>query len=298
MNTRTPTLRDTPGLLRCPACRGELVLDPVSPDPTKGTLSCACGRRYPIQDGFPDLRYPDELLPSDEEFKTKYDRGARQYDAGLEWLFRSFSEDETAVRRSMVDLLELTPGARVLEIGCGTGKDSVHIAERIGQEGELWALELSLGMLEMARERVGSSGTRFLLSNASYLPFADRTFDGVFHFGGLNTFGEVPRALAEMARVAKFGAKVVVGDESVPPWLREHIFGRVLMKANPLYRHEVPLAALPIGARSVCVRWVLGSAFYLIDFRVGEGPPPLDLDLPIPGKGDSLRSRYFGTGEG
>jgi ubiquinone/menaquinone biosynthesis C-methylase UbiE len=285
-------------LLRCPACQRELALDPVPSGQTSGALSCPCGRRYPIRDGFPDLRYPEQLLPSDEEFRSKYDRGAREYDAGLEWLFKSFSEDETAVRSSMVDLLELKPGARVLEIGCGTGKDSLHIAERIGREGELWALELSLGMLELARERVGQSGTRFLLSNASYLPFADRTFDGVFHFGGLNTFGDIPRALAEMTRVAKVGAKVVVGDESVPPWLREHIFGRVLMKANPLYRHEPPLAALPIGARSVCVRWILGSAFYLVDFRVGEGAPPLDLDLPIPGKGDSLRSRYFGAQKG
>ena len=37
-----------------------------------------------------------------------------------------------------------------------------------------------------------------------------------------------------------------------------------------------------------------GNAFYVIDFQVGEGEPPIGLDLPIPGKGDSLRSRHLG----
>lgn len=277
-----------PHILQCPACRASLAFEPGDPE----RLACSCGRRYPLREGFPDLRYPERLLPSDEEFKEKYDRGAALYDAGLDWLFKSFFEDENAVRSSMVDLLELKKGARVLDIGCGTGKDSEHILERIGDAGELWAIELSLGMLRLARERVGRRETTFLLANASYLPFPDRTFDAVFHFGGLNTFGDIPRALEEMTRVARISAKVVVGDEGVPPWLREHPFGRILINANPLYRHEPPLAALPTGARAVCLRWILGNAFYLIDYRVAEGPPPVDLDLPTPGKGDSLRSRY------
>jgi hypothetical protein len=67
------------------------------------------------------------------------------------------------------------------------------------------------------------------------------------------------------------------------------------MKANPLYKNELPIDCLPESARNVSVRWLLGNAFYVIRYEVGEDAPPIDLDLPIPGKGDSLRTRYFGS---
>jgi ubiquinone/menaquinone biosynthesis C-methylase UbiE len=285
------------GLLRCPKCASSLRFEE---GPSGATLVCACGSLFPFRDGFPDLRHPESLLPSDEEFRTKYDEGAERYDAGLEWLFESFHEDEEAVRASMTDLLQLSPGDRALEIGCGTGKDSLHILRRLGDRGELWAAEISLGMLSLARDRIEASGgeARLLLCNGSYLPFPDRSFDAVFHFGGINTFAEIPRAFAEMTRVARIGAKVVVGDEGVPPWLKDEPFGRILANANPLYLHEPPLAALPVDAREVSLRWILGTAFYLVDYRVGEGPPPLDIDLRIPGKGDTLRSRFEGKKKG
>jgi SAM-dependent methyltransferase len=182
----------------------------------------------------------------------------------------------------------------VLEVGCGTGCDSVLIARQIGERGELFASELSSGMLRLAAAKLAAATPRIelLLCNASHLPFADETFDAVFHFGGLNTFGEKARAIEEMTRVARVGGKVVVGDEGTAPWLREKPFGRILANANPLYEHVPPLELLPESARDVRLRWIIGNAFYVIDYRRGRGLPPLDLDLPIPGKGDSLRSRW------
>lgn len=218
------------------------------------------------------------------------------YETYLKWLFKILYEDEYSVRSQMVELLELHRGACVLEVGCGTGQDAEHIIRRIGSEGQLFTQDLSMGRVTLAKRRLRNSATpiEYGLSNAAYLPFADHTFDAVFHFGGLNTFGEKREALAEMTRVTRVGGKVVVGDESIPPWLRKSLFGKILMKYNPLYTDEPPLECLPLNARSACVRWVLGNAFYLIDYRVGEGAPRLDLDLPIPFKGDCLRSRYYG----
>lgn len=255
---------------------------------------CACGRNYPIVDGTPNLIYPEKLLPSDEEFQQKYDRGAENYDEGLDWLFGSFYENENEVRRALLDLLDLHPGSRVLEVGCGTGKDSVQIASQLGEKGELYVQDISSAMIRLARRRLAGSpaAIEYFLSNAAYLPFDDGFFDAVFHFGGLNTFGEIRKALAEMTRVVRVGGKVVLGDEGVAPWLRKKTFGRVLINANPLYKHRPPLECLPETARDVSLHWILGNAFYVIDYRVGDGPPKVDLDLPIPGKRDSLRSRY------
>jgi ubiquinone/menaquinone biosynthesis C-methylase UbiE len=285
---------------RCPACASELKLATFTApgsDIDIGELQCGCGSTWTIEDGIPDFTYPKELHPSDTEFRQKYDQTADDYDGGLRWLFASFFESEDAVRSKMVDLLDLQPGQRVLEIGCGTGKDSCHIVQRLGPSGQLYALEISRGMLELAKKRLGS-GTplvEYLLANASYLPFPSATFDAVFHFGALNTFGDKRRALSEMARVVRPGGKVVVGDEGVAPWLRSKLYGRVLRNANPLYNHQPPLGMLPGTAQEVCLRWILGNAFYVVDFRVGVGAPTVDLDLAIPGKrGGTLRSRYYG----
>lgn len=295
--------RSVLSVLRCPACHRELSVkagDESRQEVDTGNLICECGKTYAIEAGTPNLIYPDQLMPSDEEFKQKYDKGAEQYDLGLDWLFNSFYENEQTVRSHMVDLLDVRPGSRVLEVGCGTGKDSHLIASRLGSEGELYLQDLSAGMIRLARRRLAAVETpiEYFLSNAAYLPIADGYFDAVFHFGGLNTFGEISRALAEMTRVTRVGGKVVVGDEGVAPWLRDKTFGRILVNANPLYKHQPPLDCLPDSAREVNLRWILGNAFYLIDYRIGEGPPPVDLELPIPGKGDSLRSRYESRARG
>jgi hypothetical protein len=43
----------------------------------------------------------------------------------------------------------------------------------------------------------------------------------------------------------------------------------------------------------------LGGCFYLIDFKVGDGPPPVDIDLPHKGwRGGTMRTRYYGRLEG
>jgi ubiquinone/menaquinone biosynthesis C-methylase UbiE/uncharacterized protein YbaR (Trm112 family) len=282
-------------VIRCPACGGTLsVQASVGDEIESGTLLCGCGRSFEVEYGIPHLVHPAKLLPSDAEFQRKYDVGAEDYDTGLTWLFKAFQVDEAEVRQGMVDLLELRPGDRVLETGCGTGKDSRLILDRIRPQGALYAQDLSLGMLRVAHRKLGSEPVEYVLSNASYLPFADATFDAAFHFGGINTFGELRRALSEMTRVIRVGGKVVVGDEGLAPWLRRKLFGRILVKANPLYAHRAPLAALPETATQVRVRWIIGNAFYVIDYRVAAEPPFVDLDLPIPGKGDSLRSRYYG----
>jgi hypothetical protein len=102
-----------------------------------------------------------------------------------------------------------------------------------------------------------------------------------------------------MVRVSKPGARIVVGDESMPPWLRETEFARILITTNKQFLAPLPLAEMPVEAREVRLRWVIGGVFYLIDFRVGEGEPTGDFDFDIPGpRGGTYRSRYLGQLEG
>jgi len=229
------------------------------------------------------------------------------YDVAVDWQFAAMYEDEDAVRESLVDMLDLAPGAIVLEVGCGTGRDSFRLARRLSRDGWLHMQDLSPGMVRACARRMsdpavaGGFACRFdySISNAMALPFPDKVFDAVFHFGGFNQFGDLRKGAAELARVARPGARVVIGDEAVAPWLRGTEFEAIVTTNNPLFKIEAPLAVLPEGARDVTVRWIIGNCFYVIGFRKGEGPPPLNLDLPHKGwRGGTMRSRYFGLLEG
>lgn len=226
---------------------------------------------------------------------------AREYDRGMEVLFRTFATDEPTVREQLTSLLGLRPGARVLETGCGTGRDTVHLAAKAGA---VYATDLSADMIRVGRSRlaeagIGSDRVHLFVSDATQLPFAGACFDAAYHFGGLNLFPDIKRGIAEMARVVRPGGKVVFGDEGLAPWLADSEFGKVLVNSNPLYRFQPPIALLPVSARDVACRWIMNGAFYVVDFTVGEGEPFLDLDLPFPGwRGGSHRTRYHGKLDG
>src|SRR5262245_35362222 len=81
-----------------------------------------------------------------------YDRWSRQYD-----------DDRNTTRDLDAFVLRQVPlpraGARVLELGCGTGKNSAWL---VSQARELIALDFSPGMLDVARRRVRSTAARFV----------------------------------------------------------------------------------------------------------------------------------------
>lgn len=274
----------------------------------EGELVSDKGTTYAIIDGIPNFISPDQISEIEKETQIEYDLVADEiYDNAVDWLFESFYEDEDLVRGKMIDLLCLNEASRVLEVGCGTGRDSFRIAKILGKRGVFFLQDLSHNMVLKTRKRLTndyenlglSCELNYFVSNGTSLPFPDDYFDSVFHFGGFNNFGDPKKTLDEFSRIVKKGGKVVFGDESLPPWLKGTTFGEIICTNNPLFKHKVPLWCLPVSCRDVTVRWILGSCFYLIDYRVGDGPPALNLDLPHKGRrGGSMRTRYYGQLEG
>jgi ubiquinone/menaquinone biosynthesis C-methylase UbiE len=271
-------------------------------------LVSAEGHHFPIEDRVPNLLWPPDLSDIEKKTKVEYDRVAEHiYDAALDWQFAALYEDEEKVRELMVNMLDLKPGARILEVGCGTGRDSFRLARRLDASGELFLQDLSPGMVhtcvkrmtEYNREMHFQCSLHYSISNATYLPFPSDFFDAVFHFGGFNEFSDAKRTGEEFARVVKPGGTVLYGDESVGPWLRDVDFGKIVTTNNPLFAHKLPLESIPVCARDVNVRWIMANCFYVITFKKGDGAPPLNLDLVHQGwRGGSMRSRYYGVMEG
>ena len=256
---------------------------------------------FEIREGIPDFTWPLTLATADEQTRQSYESIADDYDKYASLPFQTYHCDEDEIRERMVDQLELTPDSKVLEIGCGTGRGSIHIASRLNSSGRLYLQELSPKLLKYTITKLAnvSVPTGFSIANGSYLPFPDNYFDAAHHFGGINTFAEIGRCLSELARVVRPGGKVVVGDEGLAPWLRDTDFGRIMANSNPLLKCEVPLTSLPIIASEVKVEWIMMGAFYVIEFRVASGLPEPDYHLQIPSvRGGSHWTRYYGQLEG
>ena len=295
---------------RCPVDKSVLHIEGSSSSNLveEGDLISVSGQRYSIVHGVPYLMDSEALSGIEQQTKNEYDRVADGiYDVAVDWQFAAFREDENNIRESMADLLNIKESDRVLEVGCGTGRDSFRLARRLGKGGSLFMQDLSPGMvhaceinmLRYHKKMRFQCTLEYSVSSATKLPFPDEYFDSVFHFGGFNQFGDLPGSAAELARVTRKDGRVLIGDEAVGPWLKGTEFEGIVTTNNALFKADVPLATLPICARDVSVKWIIGNCFYVIVFTKGDGPPPLDLDLHHKGwRGGTMRTRYFGQLEG
>lgn len=233
-----------------------------------------------------DLTYPKELFEQDRKEQLAYNDAYQRYDRGVSWVFESLNADEKTTREKMASLLGLRPGMKVLEVGAGTGKDSEIIIKAIAPGGEAYLSDLSPNMLRLAKQRLQPADVtvNYFIANGTYLPFEDNTFDAVFHFGGINTFAERKEAFEEFNRVVKVGGAVVVGDESVAPWLRNEPSYETLMKANPMFADEVPLQDLPKNIDNFQLHWIFGFGYYVMGYTKTEAIPTVNVNLQIPGK--------------
>jgi len=263
-------------------------------------LATLSGLKYAYTNsGFPDLVYPKVLEERVKYHHDFFEKLADVYDKYMPQTFKTHNEDEIKARSQFIDLLHLKSNSKVLEVACGTGRDSELIAKRLNKEGQFNLIDISSNMLNVCKKKLETTEVEkfFCLSNAEHLPFPDKYFDAVYSFTAMQYF-DIKKSLSEMARVTKVGGKIVIGDHSMPPWLRDTYYGKVLA-TNSGVLAELPLREIPVCARKVTVRWVLGDIFYLIDFEVGEGEPVGDFDYEIEGqRGGTLRTRYEGQLEG
>jgi ubiquinone/menaquinone biosynthesis C-methylase UbiE len=117
-------------------------------------------------------------------------------------------------KQAIMEQLALREGATILDVGCGTGQDAQDLALVVGSHGHVVGVDSSETMLEVARARAASMQlpVKYVLADATQLPFADATFDGCQAVRVLGHLHEPELALAEMVRVARPGARIVAAD--------------------------------------------------------------------------------------
>jgi len=146
------------------------------------------------------------------EVAAMFDGVARRYDVTNTVL--SLGLDRRWRKRTR-QCLQLEPGQRVLDLAAGTGVSTAEL-QRSGASAV--ACDFSLGMLRAGQANRRRHGVRFVAGDGTRLPFADGVFDAVTISFGLRNIVDVPRALAEMARVTRHGGRLVVCEFSRPVW--------------------------------------------------------------------------------
>ncbi len=112
-------------------------------------------------------------------------------------------------RRMTMDRLAIEPASNVLDVGCGTGNYTRHLAVA-APEGLVVGIDASEAMVANAARRGGGDNLAYLRGDAGELPFRDGQFDAVCCVGVLHMLERPMSALAEMVRVLAPGGRLVV----------------------------------------------------------------------------------------
>jgi demethylmenaquinone methyltransferase/2-methoxy-6-polyprenyl-1,4-benzoquinol methylase len=121
-------------------------------------------------------------------------------------------------KRFAVEMSGVRAGSRVLDVASGSGDLAAAFARRAGPTGQVWMTDINAAMLAVGRDKLFDQGLRApaALCDAEKLPFPSESFDCVSVAFGLRNMTHKERALAEMARVARPGGRVIVLEFSKP----------------------------------------------------------------------------------
>ena len=189
---------------------------PHSPDtkpellPDSAGLRCTVtGKTYPLRDGILHvLDSPPNLTKAQQSLNAPI--MAWFYDRFRGFLTKRVGvppfREEVAMTQSG---LNIAPGDVVLDLACGHGNFTVEWSRLAGPDGLVIGVDISETMLRRAVARVTKAGLQNVLlirGDAHNLPFATQCLTKLNCSGGFHQMPDLPRAIAELARVASPGA--------------------------------------------------------------------------------------------
>ena len=221
----------------------------------------------------------------------------------------------SGVTEALVEYAAPRPGMQVLDLASGTGEPGISLAHRVLPSGSITAVDLSADSLEVAAQRARNKNlSNFSIrpADAQQLPFPDRSFDLATCRFGVMYFADVNRALEELRRVLKPGARACFaawGSLDQPYWqttmkiVHRHVGGDLVQGPDPFRfaaRGSLSKAMDAAGFRDVeeferTVPWIWrGSAEEVFEYATAAAIPfRAMLDRVPAGKWPAIRDEVY-----
>lgn len=149
-----------------------------------------------------------------DDVRRNYDSAASYYDCATDLVFHRML-GLYRWRRHLIARLELSRGATVLDVGCGTGNNFPLIQDAVGPLGRIIGVDYSSGMLEQARDRcrrAGWSNVELVLDDAAELANVYRQADATVSAWCLGIVHDLPAALQRIIDVTRPGGRIAIMD--------------------------------------------------------------------------------------
>lgn len=163
---------------------------------------------------------------------------ARYYD--LIMALMTFGREKT-FRHMTIELAQLMPGDKVLEVGCGTGTLTIAAKAQVGSPGEVVGIDIAPEMVAVASSKATRKcvDVSFQAGSIENIPFPDNRFDVVMCSFSIHHMPEDVRreGFTEIYRVLKSGGRLFILDFASPdkPWQRRF----VQMHFGHMMQHDV-----------------------------------------------------------
>jgi ubiquinone/menaquinone biosynthesis C-methylase UbiE len=182
--------------------------------------------------------------------KADYNKIALHYDRG-----RSLSEKNIVMwLKLIVKLSGPLKGKRLLDLGCGTGRFSLPLASRLRLN--VAGLDSSANMLARAKEKDSNSVVKWVLADASGLPYPDSLFDIVFMSHLLHHVDSPLKVLKECGRVLVPSGVVIIRYGAM-----EQIRNDVI---HTFFPQTIELDERRTPTRQLVEKWLVEASFISI----------------------------------
>lgn len=192
------------------------------------------------------------------------------------------------LRRRAAESLELKPGDRVLEIGCGTGNSLAYLRGAVGAAGRVYGIDLSAGMLRKAAARCAANRwDNVVLCQCDAGDYAaPEVLDGVLFSLSYNTMPHHRSVLRRAWQQLRPGGRLVIMDAKLPSGPATSLlapFSVWLMKrtmlGNPFIRPWLELAA--VAGHADMTERLFGSYYFCRGTKSADDAAEIDAALRI-----------------
>jgi len=176
----------------------------------------------------------------------------------------------------MLDLIDLQPGNRILDVGCGSGKQCFSYHETLGGAAEITGGDVSEELLAQARtenERRGSHIRFDYLDFNKAFPYPDNYFDFVSCCFAIYYADDVTHTISEMHRVTKSGGRLFTTG---PMPANKQLFYDIIREAT-----GKPIPPMPGSSRfSTEFLSTIKDKYSHVDLHIFENPLTFDAVEP------------------